>query len=79
MTQLKKAWVTEDLDSGLVTLTLESADAEIESKRIKTRELCFPDHPTEKNPLRHTLAITCLDDQSLIEILSAINKHLYDL
>lgn len=75
MSAIKQAWITYH-DSKLVALSLESENAKQKHRRIKVYEAEFPEVPTEKYPLRHTVSISLLDEDDLQIILKAICKYL---
>lgn len=75
MGAIKKVWIT-DHDSDLVALSLESEHVKEKHMRIKVYEWEFPEVPTEKYPLRHSVSISLLDEEDLKKILVAICKYL---
>jgi hypothetical protein len=75
MGAIKKVWVT-DHDANLVALSIESEHVIEKHMRVKVYEAEFPEVPSVRNPLRHTISISLLDDDDLEKILKAICKHL---
>jgi hypothetical protein len=47
-----------------------------EYKRINITEQLFPDIPTPRRPLRHTVALGLFDNEDLWQIRKAIDVHL---
>jgi hypothetical protein len=79
MSLIKKAWVT-DQDYGLVSLSIESENVKEKHMRVKVYEREFPEVPSERNPLRHTVVLSLFDEEDLKKILTGICKHLgYDI
>jgi hypothetical protein len=79
MSVIKKVWITEH-DANLVALTIESTHVVEKHLRVKAYSMEFPEVPTERNPLRHTVNISLLGKEDLEKILVAICNHLgYDL
>jgi len=75
-TYLKKVWLTKHTDD-LSTITLESMFPQNEDcKRIHIDSILFPNNPTPKNPLRHTMVIGMLSREDLINLESAITSYL---
>lgn len=66
---LKRAWTTQDTDTGLYALTFESSDINC---RLSTKELAFP-----KVPTRHTICLTYLSEEDLMRLYNVIGDTLY--
>lgn len=76
---LKDVWIVHQ-DANLVSLSLESKNVKEKHMRIKVYQAEFPEVPSEKYPLRHTVSISLLDEEDLHKILKAICKYLkYDI
>jgi hypothetical protein len=75
MSQLKRAWITPH-DAGLVALSLESASADIDYRRVRADEKLYPTRPTPAHPLRHVVAIRLLDTEDLLLLRLAIDDYL---
>ena len=74
---IKNVWVTPWSDRGeLVSLTLESANPEVEHTRLTTQELLAPQKPTARCPLRHTLVLRLLSADDLRKIRDTIDRYL---
>jgi hypothetical protein len=72
---LKKCWITQDSRTS-VSLSLESAHPIEEHSRIQTREMVFPDKPSDEHPLRHTIVLSTFDNDDLHEIAETIYHYL---
>lgn len=72
---IKKVWIT-DQESNLVSLSIESANAVERHMRVKSFELVFPEVPSKNNPIRHTIALSLLDEEDLKKIMNTIAKYL---
>lgn len=75
MSAIKKAWITKH-DGDLVSLSFESETVEPEYMRLKVEQRAFPDKPTIKYPLRHTVSVKLLSLGDLEMIVEAIEEHL---
>ncbi len=75
MSAIKKAWITKH-DGDLVSLSFESETVEPEYMRLKVEQRAFPDKPTIKHPLRHTVSVKLLSLGDLEMIVETIEEHL---
>ena len=79
MGAIKNVWVT-DHESNLVALSIESKNAIEKHMRVKIFEVAFPEVPSKRNPLRHVVHVSLLDEEDLKQILIGICKYLkYDI
>lgn len=79
MGAIKKVWIT-DHDAELVALSIESANVKDKHMRVKIFEAAFPEVPSKRNPLRHVVHVSLLDEEDLKQILIGICKYLkYDI
>lgn len=66
MSTIKKVWSGEwPTNNYLLTLSIESANADEVHRRIQVTEHLFPATPTPTNPLRHTICIGLLDEDDI--------------
>lgn len=75
MSAIEKVWVTE-YDGGLVSLSMESKIVEPGYMRLKIEQRAFPNKPTKKYPLRHTINVKLLSLADLEMLEEAIGKYL---
>ena len=75
MGTIKSVEVTQH-DTRLVALSIESENVTQKHMRVKIYESEFPEVPTVKFPLRHTVIISLLNEDDLKKILLAICKYL---
>jgi hypothetical protein len=75
MSAIKQVWIV-DHDANLVALCIESNYVKEKHMRVKTYEMEFPEVPSVRHPLRHTVNISLLDEEDLKKILVAICKYL---
>jgi hypothetical protein len=79
MSAIKQVWITEH-DSGLVALSIESSHVYEKHLRVKAFEAEYPEIPNARNPLRHVVHISLLDEEDMKKILVAICEYLkYDI
>ncbi len=79
MGAIKKVWVTNH-DSDLVSLSLESENADQKFLRIRAHEFELPEVPSVRHPLRHVISVSLLNEEDLKKVLLAICKYLqYDI
>ncbi|RQS39747.1 hypothetical protein [Burkholderia sp. Bp8990] len=62
MNTLKRVWWTDHSTprNGICTISLESADATAEHRRLRAEERAFPANPTPEHPLRHVVVLSLL-------------------
>lgn len=77
MRKMKKCWITEQTSES-VSLSFESMDPSEEHTRLFVRELQFPSVPTPEHPRRHTLVLSLLGVEDLIEIRDTLDRYLAD-
>ena len=75
MGAIKQVWITEH-DSDLVALSIESENVKDKWMRVKVYEAEFPEVPSIRHPLRHTINLSLFSEDDLKKILLAICKHL---
>jgi len=75
MGAIKQVWIV-DHDADLVGLSIESNHVKEKHMRIKVYEAEFPEVPSVRHPLRHSVSISLLDEDDLKKILVAICKYL---
>lgn len=79
MNAIKQVWIV-DHDANLVALSIESDNVKEKHMRVKAYEVEFPEVPSVRHPLRHTVSISLLSEDDLKKILVAICKYLkYDI
>jgi hypothetical protein len=74
---LKKCWITPLGRDGF-SLSFESDNPTEIQNRVSAQELLFPDKPTEKCPLRHTICLGVFSNDELAQIMAKIKEHLHE-
>lgn len=72
MSNLKKAWIRQNDDLDLYSLSIESTDP-TGSNKLHVREMTFP----EKDPKRHTICITYMTLEDIHDLYEALGEYLY--
>ena len=75
MSAIKGVWITKH-DGDLVSLSMESETVTPEYMRLKVEQRAFPDKPTQKNSLRHTISVKLLSVEDLETIVETIEAYL---
>lgn len=75
MSYIKQAWVNEELNTDLYSISIESSSPGDHNK-INIVEISFPNTPTPKHPLRHSINIGLLSFQDLQLLYTVIGKEI---